>query len=219
MIAIDALSVRSGNFALRGIHLHLPAGRYGVLMGKTGCGKTTLLEAVCGLKPVESGSIVLEGRDVTRAKPGQRGIGYVPQDGALFTTLSIRENLAFALELRRWSAQAIHDRVEELATLLHIGDLLKRRPEGLSGGETQRVALGRALAARPHVLCLDEPLSALDHDTRLELCDLLGRVQQQLGMTVLHVTHNRDEAERLAHHLFRIEDGVLIEVPREGVPQ
>ena len=194
--------------------MHLPAGRYGVLMGKTGCGKTTLLEAVCGLKPVESGRITLEGRDMTRAKPGQRGIGYVPQDGALFTTLSIRENLAFALELRRWSAKAITERVEELADLLHIGDLLKRRPEGLSGGETQRVALGRALAARPHILCLDEPLSALDHDTRLELCALLAQVQQQLGMTVLHVTHNRDEAERLAQHLFRFEDGVLSEVAR-----
>jgi molybdate/tungstate transport system ATP-binding protein len=214
MIDLHDLAVRNGSFSLRGIQMHLPAGRYGVLMGKTGCGKTTLLEAVCGLKPVESGRIALEGRDMTRAKPGQRGIGYVPQDGALFTTLSIRENLAFALELRRWSSKAITERVEELADLLHIGDLLQRRPEGLSGGETQRVALGRALAARPHILCLDEPLSALDHDTRLELCALLAQVQQQLGMTVLHVTHNRDEAERLAQHLFRFEDGVLSEVAR-----
>lgn len=212
MIEITKLAVRSGNFALREIDMYLPAGRYGVLMGKTGCGKTTLLEAVCGLKAVESGKILLEGRDMTRAKPGQRGIGYVPQDGALFTTLTIHQNLAFALELRRWKAAAIADRVEELAAMLHIGHLLQRRPEGLSGGETQRVALGRALAARPHILCLDEPLSALDHDTRLELCDLLARVQQQLGMTVLHVTHNRDEAVRLAQHVFSIEDGALREL-------
>src|SRR5579884_668875 len=161
MIAVDNLSLRSGAFAVDGVSFVVPAGAYGVLMGRTGCGKTTLLEAVCGLKPVRAGRVRLLGRDVTDLHPSRRGIGYVPQDLSLFPTLRVRDNLAFALEVRRRGRAEIDRRVGELAELLGLGRLLDRWPQGLSGGEAQRVALGRALAAAPPVLLLDEPLSAL----------------------------------------------------------
>src|ERR1051326_2933804 len=149
MIQAEKLSVRVGQFVLCDISFAIPTGQYGFLMGKTGSGKTALLEAICGLRPAVAGCIRLMGRDVTHLKPAVRGIGYVPQDGALFPTLSVREHLAFALTIRRWSREAIHQRVEELADLLGLTGLLHRTPQGLSGGEAQRVALGRALANRP----------------------------------------------------------------------
>jgi molybdate/tungstate transport system ATP-binding protein len=211
VIAVRGLTVRQGTFTLAGISFEIPAGQYGVLMGRTGCGKTTLLEAICGLKPVAAGSVHLHGRDVTRLKPAARGVGYVPQDRALFPTMTVRENLAFALEVRRWRRDAVASRVGELADLLGIAALLERRPHGLSGGEAQRVALGRALALRPAVLLLDEPLSALDEETREGLVELLRAVRAQTGVTVLHITHSRGEAERLADRLLVLRDGAVHE--------
>lgn len=207
MIEVSQLSVRAGGFALRDVSFRIPTGEYAVLMGRTGTGKTTLLEALCGLKPVTSGAIRLLGRDVTRLRPAERGIGYVPQDRALFQTLTVREHLAFALEIRKTDRAMIEGRVEELARLLGIVALLERRPLGLSGGEAQRVALGRALSMRPGILCLDEPLNALDESTRQEMCELLEQVQRSTGVTILHVTHNQDEAERLADRIFWLQDG------------
>ena len=211
MIALSAVTIRQGGFCLHDVSLEVPAGQYAVLMGKTGSGKTTILEAICGLRPLAAGRIRLMDRDVTRLKPGARGVGYVPQDAGLFSRLTVREHLAFALVIRRWSQAAIRQRVAELAQLLRIEHLLERRPHGLSGGEAQRVALGRAMAMRPGVLLLDEPLGALDEDTRQEMYDLLRRVRRQSTVTVLHVTHNRSEADRLADRLFRLSDGGLRE--------
>src|SRR6266545_4566444 len=155
MIAVENLTVRAGAFTLEGVSFALAASQYGVLMGKTGSGKTTLLEAVCGLKPVLHGTIILTDRDVTAWKPAERGVGYVPQDRALFPTMTVREHLAFALVIRKWDRRAIERRVGELADLLGIQGLLQRKPHGLSGGEAQRVALGRALAYHPRILLLD----------------------------------------------------------------
>ncbi|MCP4639131.1 MAG: ATP-binding cassette domain-containing protein [bacterium] len=207
MIGVHELTVRAGTFVMSDVSFTVPAGAYAVLMGKTGCGKSTLLETVCGLHQASHGRIELMGRDVTHSKAAERGIGYVPQDGVLFPTMSVRDHLAFALRIRKWPRSAVDDRVRELADLLGIAALLDRRPAGLSGGEAQRVSLGRALAAHPPILCLDEPLSALDHDTRVEMCDLLERVRGQSGVTTLHVTHDRNEAARLADTILRIEDG------------
>ena len=210
MIQVEKLAMRVGQFVLRDVSFTIPTGRYGFLMGKTGSGKTTILEAICGLKPVAGGCIRLMDRDVTRLKPAVRGIGYVPQDGALFPTLSVREHLAFALSVRRWSQDAILERVDELAELLGLTRLLERTPHGLSGGEAQRVALGRALASHPSVLCLDEPLSALDDETRAEMCEVLLNVRKRTGVTILHVTHSLEEARRLADHVFVLQDGKLV---------
>lgn len=213
MIAVENLSVAAGAFRLDGVSFEIPAGRYGVLMGKTGCGKTTILETICGLKPAASGSIRLMGDDVTGAKPAERNIGFVPQDGALFMTMNVRENVGFALRVRGWKRDRIDARVEELAELLAVTHLLGRMPTGLSGGEQQRVALGRALACHPGILCLDEPLSALDDDTRKSMIGLLKDVQRKTGVTALHITHNRVEAEQLADTFMRIEDGKLAVLP------
>jgi ABC-type sugar transport system ATPase subunit len=213
MIRLQGIAWRAGAFGLSDVNFTVPAGRYGVLMGKTGGGKTSLLEIICGLRRPSAGGIWLGERDVTDLPPGDRGLGYVPQDGALFPTMNVREQLGFALRLRHRPADQIAARVAELATPLGIAHLLDRKPDGLSGGERQRVALGRALAAKPQVLLLDEPLSALDDDTRDPLADLLRRVQRETAVTVLHITHNRSEATRLADHLFRLEDGHVLEVP------
>jgi ABC-type sugar transport system ATPase subunit len=208
-----------GAFRLAEIDLEIPTGGYAVLMGRTGTGKTTLLEAICGLKPVAHGTIHLDGREVQHLKPGERGIGYVPQDRALFQTMTVRDNLAFALHLRRWDRSAIDQRVDELARLLAITPFLDRRPAGLSGGEAQRVALGRALAARPGILCLDEPLSALDDETREEMYALLKSMRQYTGVTTLHVTHHRGEAGRLADRVFHLREGRIQEVQPGGPPE
>jgi molybdate/tungstate transport system ATP-binding protein len=207
MIRVGQLAVQAGTFRLGGISFEVPDGQYAVLMGKTGAGKTTLLEAICGLKPVAGGSIQLMGVDVTGFKPADRGIGYVPQDRALFQTMTVREHLAFGPVIRRWPRPDIEARVANLATLLGLERLLDRKPAGLSGGEAQRVALGRALAARPGILCLDEPLSALDDDTREEMYALLKSVQKQTGVTTLHVSHHQRDAERLADVVLLLKDG------------
>lgn len=209
MIAVRALEYRVGDFALRDISLEVPGGAYGVLMGCTGSGKTSILEAICGLRPIVSGRVFLRGRDVTGLKAADRGVGYVPQDLAIFPRLTVEENIAFALTIRRWPAATVRARVEEVAALLGIERLLARRPAGLSGGEAQRVALGRAIAFSPAVLCLDEPLSALDEGTRDATGDLLKRVQERTGVTVLHVTHSRREAEKLADTVLHLEGGLI----------
>ncbi len=213
MICVKALTVRVGSFALRDVSFEVPARGYAILMGRTGCGKTTLLESICGLKSIASGIITLDGVDVTALKPAERGIGYVPQDGALFDTMTVADHLGFALRVRRWSRSDTTRRVAELAELLDITHLLHRRPHGLSGGERQRVALGRALSFRPRVLCLDEPLSALDDATRRQMYDILQRAQQHEHVTTLHVTHNQEDADRLADTLLRLENGVVMDIP------
>ncbi len=210
MITVDRLSIHAGAFRLHSISFEVPAGKYGVLMGKTGCGKTTILESIIGLRRAHGGRIRLCGEDVTDLNPAVRGIGYVPQDGALFASMTVRDHLAFALHIRHVSEKQIRQRVEELAELLGITALLDRLPRGLSGGERQRVALGRALSFRPSVLCLDEPLSALDAETRWQVCELLESVRNHTHVTTLHVTHNFDEAKMLGDCWFRIAEGQVI---------
>jgi molybdate/tungstate transport system ATP-binding protein len=213
MIALDKISLQQDSFELKSIDLKLGRGDYGVLMGRSGCGKTTILEAICGLRKVISGRIFLGDLDVTDLPPAERGVGYVPQDRALFPSLIVREQLAFALIVRKRAQDEISERVDELAELLDVKDLLNRDPGKLSGGEAQRVALGRALAHRPSVLCLDEPLSALDEELHEEMCQLIERIHKETGVTILHVTHSPSEAKRLAGCHFRMTDG---KVERDG---
>ncbi|MFP6764396.1 MAG: ABC transporter ATP-binding protein [Planctomycetaceae bacterium] len=219
MINIRQLCIETGEFVLSDVSLTVPTGKYGVLMGQTGSGKTTILEAVIGLRRISGGQIELHGRDVTSLDPAVRGVGYVPQDGALFPTMTVRDHLDFALMIRSVPGHECQSRVNELADLLGIEHLLDRKPRGLSGGERQRVAIGRALSFRPQVLCLDEPLSALDDETRDRICGLLETVQQQTGTTTLHVTHNHSEATRLADCLFRIRDGHVEQVTEAATAQ
>ena len=212
MISLVQVSIPQGAFALNNISLEVPTGQYGVLMGRTGCGKTTLLEAVCGLRRLGSGRIRLLGRDVTTLRPADRGVGYVPQDLALFSTLTVRDHLAFALVVRRrrgdestptWRSWRSCSASGRCWTASRTASVAARRS----------VALGRALALRPQVLLFDEPLSALDDDTRQEMYELLQSVQRAMPVTVLHVTHNRDEASRLGDCFFQLRDGEVGEIP------
>jgi ABC-type sugar transport system ATPase subunit len=213
MIELHNLSLRAGAFSLQKIDLTIPQGTYAVLMGGTGQGKTSLLEVICGLKPVASGSVRLAGRDVTHWKPADRGIGYVPQDLALFPTISVRGHLEFALKLRNWSATAMRDRVAHLAKVLGIEHLLDRGVRHLSGGEAQRVAIGRAISFEPQVLLMDEPLNALDEATRDRLCALLRSIHAQIKLTTLHITHSRTEARQVADKFYLLTGGQLQERP------
>ena len=213
MIDLEDVAVRAGDFRLERISFRVAAGQSAMLMGRSGCGKTTLLECVGGLRAAAAGRILLDGRDVTRLGPAERQLGYVPQDLALFPTMTVREHLEFALVIRRWGRRDVARRVAELTEMLALSPLLYRKTQGLSGGESQRVALGRALAFHPRVLLLDEPLSALDDDAREAMYDLLEQVQKRTGVTTLHVTHSRREAARLGDIILRLEAGRIEQFP------
>ena len=219
MIELQRVTITAGEFRIKEISLKVEAGQFAIIMGRTGGGKTTILEAICGLRNVEHGKILLDETDVTHWPAGDRGIGYVPQDLALFPNMSVSEHLKFALRLRKVSATDTSRRVTELANLLAITHLLKRSIIGLSGGESQRVALGRAISFKPRALVLDEPFSALDEVTRREMHQLLRRVTTDEGITTIHVTHSEEEAIALADRRFVLQDGLLNEVqaPEEKV--
>lgn len=205
MIALHDVTITAGAFTLAHISFTIPTGSYAVLMGESGAGKTTVLEAICGLRAVTGGRIELHEVDVTSVPPAQRGIGFVPQEGVLFPHLTVRENLALPLRVRGWAFPRQYARVNMLAESLGITPLLERLPIGLSGGERQRVALGRALSFSPEILILDEPLSALDADSHTRLCTLLQTIHRDSSITVLHVTHNQQEAETLVTQKIILE--------------
>ncbi len=211
MIELRDVTIKAGKFALDRVSFRVESGKYAVLMGRTGQGKTTILESICGLRSIDSGQILVRDVNVAKWSPGEREIGYVPQDLALFPTLTVKQHLEFALRLRRASSKQIADRVAELSDVLGISKLLQRRIQGLSGGESQRVALGRALSFRPSVLLLDEPLSALDETTRQEMHSLLRRVKESTGVTTLHVTHSQEDAEALADQRLILTEGRIVE--------
>ncbi len=210
MIAVEGLGIRQGAFALEGVSFAVPTGSYAVLLGPTGCGKTSLLEVLAGIRRAYAGAVLLRGHEATDLPPAARNVGYVPQDAAMFRTMTVRENLGFALTLRRIARPAIAARVEELAGWLDLESILDRRAVGLSGGEAQRVALGRALAFRPDILLLDEPLNAVDEETRSRLLDVLEDLRRSRAVTVVHVTHTRAEAERLADVLLELVGGRVV---------
>ena len=211
MIELKNITIRVGQLLLENLSFRVETGQYAVVMGKTGIGKTTILESICGLRSVQSGSILINQVDVTNWSPADRHVGYSPQDLALFPTMTVRQHLEFALKVRRRPASEIAVRVQELARLLDIQPLLNRNVKGLSGGEAQRVALGRALSFGPSVLLLDEPLSALDADTRQSTQELLKNLNKLTGVSVLHVTHNQEEAEMLGDRVIR-----LVKAPDTG---
>ena len=211
MIKLQNLSVQTGSFILHNISLDVREGTYATLMGKNGQGKTTLMEAICGLRTVTAGTIQINSVDITRWLPGDRGIGYVPQDLVVFPGMTTYDQIAFPLKIRRWPRRMISDRVSEVAVLLHLTALLSRRPDELSGGQSQRVAIGRALSFRPRVLMLDEPVSSLDQQAKNETLSLLKSIQQQVGVTTLHITHDEKEAGRMADQRFVIDNGTISE--------
>jgi ABC-type sugar transport system ATPase subunit len=211
MLRLRDVSVSLGDFRLKEISMHVKDGEYMVLLGPTGTGKTVLLETIAGMHRIKSGSIFIHGRDATRLPPEKRNLGVVYQDYALFPHLTVRRNITFGLQLRGEPRSKISRVVEEMGDFLDIGTILDRRPGNLSGGERQRVALARALVLKPYVLLLDEPLSALDRSTRDRLRRELKRIHREIGVTILHITHDLTEAFFLADHLAVMKDGSILQ--------
>ena len=212
MIRCKDLHITQGDFSLNRISFEVKQGEYAVLMGKTGCGKTTVLESVCGLRKIKSGKIWLGEKEISKLMPAKREIGYMPQDGALFKSMKVDRNIGFALKIRKWPKAKIKERVNELAETLGINYLLKRSVHDLSGGEIQRVSLARALSFYPDVLCLDEPLSALDEHVKNEMYQLLLKLKSKMNISVLHVSHSKTDALKLADKVLLFEDGKIQEI-------
>ena len=217
MIRIEGLNVRFGDFHLRDLSLELPAGRTLAVLGPSGAGKSVLLETVMGVRPPESGRVLIAGVDVGQLPPESRNIAYIPQDLSLFPHLSARENILFGLRARR--RQVSGERLEWLLERLHLRGLVDRADVmSLSGGERQRVAVARALAVEPRVLFLDEPFSALDRRRRLDTVELMRDVTGRLNTTVVLVTHDLEEASALADDVAVLLDGSLAQHgPRDKV--
>jgi spermidine/putrescine transport system ATP-binding protein len=207
-VRLTRLTKRFGSFtAVDDLDLHIPAGSFFALLGPSGCGKTTTLRMIGGLEEPTAGQVLIGGEDVTDRKPYKRPVNTVFQSYALFPHLSIFENVAFGL--RRTRASGIPARVEEMLELVQLGGYGGRRPAELSGGQQQRVALARALINHPKVLLLDEPLGALDLKLRRQMQLELKRIQTDVGITFVHVTHDQEEAMTMADTIAVMHDGVV----------
>jgi len=219
-IALRQVGKRFGEIeAVRDLTLSIANGEFVVLLGPTGAGKTTTLRLIAGLENPDQGAISIDGRDVTHDPPAARDTAFVFQQYSLYPHLTVYDNLAFPLRApaRRLPEAEIRRRVYEIAELLHIGSKLTNRATRLSGGEMQRVAIGRALVRRPAIYLMDEPLSSLDAKLRAELRLELKRIQVELGATVLYVTHDQIEAMTMAARIGVIREGRLLQLgtPRE----
>jgi len=207
MIELRNLCVDLGDFVLRDANLNIEVGEYFIILGPTGAGKTVLLESIAGLYTPQKGQIFLHGREITKLEPEKRGISIVYQDQMLFSHLNVEDNVTFGLRLRKKSRVEIKESLDWLVNLLGISHLLHRKPDTLSGGEKQKVALARALSIKPQLLLLDEPLSALDPENREYVQRELRRIHDQLQVTTVHVTHDFEEAIALGDRIAVIGDG------------
>jgi molybdopterin-binding protein len=216
LIDIKNLCVDLGEFVLRDVDLSIEEGEYFIILGPTGAGKTVLLESIAGLYPIKNGEIWLRGKEVTKLEPEKRGISIVYQDHVLFPHLSVKENIVFGSKLHKASKQEISKMLDWIVELLGIPYLLHRQPSTLSGGEKQKVALARALSTRPQLLLLDEPLSALDPETRENVQHELRRLHKILHITIMHVTHDFEEAIGLGSRIAVIGEGSIKQV---GTPE
>jgi putative spermidine/putrescine transport system ATP-binding protein len=202
--------------AVDSINLKIPAGSYCCLLGPSGCGKTTTLRMIAGHESVTSGDVVLGAQNVTTLPPAERGTAMMFQSYALFPHLSVIDNVAFALKMRGIDKPTRHDKAKRLLELVDMAKFVERLPAQLSGGQQQRVALARALITEPQVLLLDEPLSALDPFLRIRMRAELKRLQRELGITFIHVTHGQDEAMALADIVVLMHDG---KIAQSGTPR
>ncbi len=198
------------------VDLNVGDGEFVVLVGPSGCGKSTLLRMIAGLETVTSGRISIDGRDITHLSPQTRDIAMVFQNYALYPHMSVRRNLGYGLAVRRVPKREIRRRVDDIAALLGLTDLLDRKPSALSGGQKQRVAMGRALVREPAIFLMDEPLSNLDAKLRVAMRTELARLHERIGTTTIYVTHDQVEAMTLGDRVAVMRDG---RIQHAGVPQ
>ena len=221
MITVNSVTKRFGDFpALHGIDLKIEPGEFIALLGPSGSGKTTLLRIIAGLEFQDAGEVLFDGKDVSRIGVGDRGVGFVFQNYALFRHMTVAENIAFGLNVRkrrdRPKKAAIRERAAELLRLVQLDGLGDRLPSQLSGGQRQRVALARALAIEPKLLLLDEPFGALDAKVRKDLRRWLRELHRQMGLTSIFVTHDQEEALELADRVVVMDHGRIEQV---GTPE
>jgi sulfate/thiosulfate transport system ATP-binding protein len=217
-IVASGISKRFGDFvALDNVSLEVPTGSLTALLGPSGSGKSTLLRVIAGLETPDTGEIVISGEDATALAPQKRGVGFVFQHYAAFKHMTVRDNVAFGLTIRKRPKAEINERVEQLLELVQLQQFGHRYPAQLSGGQRQRMALARALAVEPEVLLLDEPFGALDARVRAELREWLRRLHEEVHVTTVFVTHDQEEAMEVADQIAVMNDGLIEQVggPRD----
>ncbi|WP_149361410.1 sulfate/molybdate ABC transporter ATP-binding protein [Lolliginicoccus suaedae] len=213
MITVTDVRKNYGDFiALDGVNLDIPSGSLTALLGPSGSGKSTLLRSIAGLESPDSGIITIGGEDVTGVPPQKRGIGFVFQHYAAFKHMTVRDNIAFGLRIRRRPKNEINDRVDELLRIVGLDGFQRRYPAQLSGGQRQRMALARALAVDPKVLLLDEPFGALDAKVRADLREWLRRLHDEVHVTTVLVTHDQEEALDVADRIAVMNRGNIEQV-------
>jgi putative spermidine/putrescine transport system ATP-binding protein len=212
-LSIETLTVSYGaTRVLDNVSLGVERGEMIALLGSSGCGKTTLLRSIAGFVKPDSGSIRVDGKEITHLPPEARGTAMMFQSYALWPHMSVAENIAYGLRMRGWKRDAMANRVGEMLKLLQLDGFGPRPVTQLSGGQRQRVAMGRALAVDPHLLLLDEPMSNLDYKVRLELRHELRALQQRIGITAVYVTHDREEALTLSDRIAVIDAGRIVQI-------
>ena len=212
LLVLKSLSKSWREFQIKDVNLEVRRGEYFVVMGPTGAGKTLLLQLIAGIHYPDSGKIILDDVDVTYLPPEKRSIGYVPQNYALFPHMFVKDNIGYGLRIRGYPKDKVEEETRELSTKLGINHLLERRVSTLSGGEQQRVALARALIIKPKILLLDEPLSALDPETREEIREYIKEIRKILKFTAIHVTHDFVEAVDLGDRMAIMFNGEILQV-------
>ncbi|OSN71446.1 Spermidine/putrescine import ATP-binding protein PotA [Pseudomonas syringae pv. actinidiae] len=212
-LQLEGLSKRYGSIdAVVATHLSVDKGEFVSLLGPSGCGKTTTLQMIAGFVEVSDGRIVLDGRDITHAKPSSRGLGVVFQSYALFPHMTVTDNVAFGLRMRKVAKAELQQRVSNVLALVRLDQHAERYPRELSGGQRQRVALARALVIEPPVLLLDEPLSNLDANLREEMQFEIRRIQNEVGITTLMVTHDQAEALSISDRVVVMQAGRITQI-------
>lgn len=202
--------------ALKNISFSVAKGELFSLLGPSGCGKTTLLRCLAGLEISDTGEVVVEGEDITGVQPNRRDIGFVFQNYALFPTMTVAQNAAFGLQMRKKSGKEIQERVSEILELVGLSGYGNRKPNQLSGGQQQRVALARAMVIQPRIILFDEPLSNLDAKFRVEMRSEIRRIQHESGITAIYVTHDQEEAFALSDKILLLKEGIIQQI---GLPQ
>jgi len=213
VISLQGITRRFGPVtAVDGVSVDLREGEFFALLGPSGCGKTTLLRMIAGFEEPDEGTILLDGEDLTRTRPNRRPVNLMFQSYALFPHMTVRGNVSYGLEMERCPGPEIRRRVDEILAMTQLSELASRKPHQLSGGQRQRVALARALIKRPRVLLLDEPLAALDKKLRAQMQIELKRLQAELGMTFVVVTHDQEEALVMADRIALMNAGRIAQV-------
>ncbi len=214
MIRLNGIAVKFGDFtALHDIDVHVEEGEFFTFLGPSGCGKTTTLRTITGFIQPAAGSVVVKGKDITHVPIEERNIGIVFQSYALFPTMTVYDNIAFGLKLKKLKKPEIAHKVEEIARKVDLsGEQLKKAVSQLSGGQQQRVAIARALVTEPSIICMDEPLSNLDAKLRVQLRNELKQMQKDFGITTIYVTHDQEEALTLSDHIAVFNKGAIEQI-------